>query len=102
MAMCLAALSLSAVGVTAARADTVAFGKSVLSGVSLAAAPTTIQFGPDSQLYVLERDGTIVIYSVARSGPNAYVATLTGSIDLIKRIDNHDDNGALNTALGQR
>ncbi len=96
------AAGLSTAGGTAARADTIAFGKSVLAGVTGVVNPTTLQFGPDGRLYVLQGDGTISLFDITRGGPNSYTANAAGTISLIKSIDNHDDNGALNLTLGKR
>ncbi len=102
VAVCLAVGSLSAVTSAAATAGTVAFGKSVVSGISLTVPPSSLQFGPDGQLYVLQSDGIVMTYRVTRGGPNAYAATETANIGLVKDIVNHDDNGVLNTTLGRR
>ena len=70
----------------------VSFSKSVLSGTS-SVAPTTLQFGPDGRLYVGQQDGRIQVYSVVRNGPDLYAVTATETIDLIRNILNHDDDG---------
>jgi hypothetical protein len=77
---------------TAARAQTISFGKSLLGGTGLT-NPTALQFGPDGRLYVTQQNGTILIYTVSRSGPNAYVAAATQTITLVRDILNHDDDG---------
>jgi hypothetical protein len=70
-----AALALGATLATAAvatpiRAQTISFGKSTLQGTALT-SPTSLQFGPDGMLYVTQQNGTILIYSVTRNGPNS-------------------------------
>jgi glucose/arabinose dehydrogenase len=77
---------------SAVRAQTISFGKSLLGGTSLT-NPTALQFGPDGRLYVTQQNGTILIYTVSRSGPNAYVAAATQTITLVRDIPNHDDDG---------
>lgn len=85
--------------VTAAAA--ISFGKSRLAGES-STRPTTLQFGPDGRLYVLQQDGTLTISTIARKGPNNYAVTATQTVLLIKNIPNHDDNGGVNNTLGKR
>jgi hypothetical protein len=84
-----------------AAATPISFGKSLLAGES-STRPTSVQFGPDGRLYVLQQDGTLLIYSVTRDGANDYRVTGTETVNLIKNMPNHDDNGALNTTLGVR
>lgn len=85
----------------AAAQAVISFGKSLLSGEK-STRPTTLQFGPDGRLYVLQQDGTLYVYTIARNGANAYSITATETILLIKNIANHDDDGAVNTTLGKR
>ncbi|MFK7856085.1 MAG: choice-of-anchor D domain-containing protein [Granulosicoccus sp.] len=54
---------------------------------------TSLQFGPDDLLYVAEMDGLIKVFDVNRNGANNYTATLQGTIDLIKNVPNHNDDG---------
>ncbi len=79
----------------------ISFGKSLLAG-EISTRPTTLQWGPDGRLYVLQQDGTLYIYKVARNGPNNYKVTATETVLLIKNIPNHDDDGAVNNTLGVR
>jgi hypothetical protein len=79
----------------------ISFGKSQLAGES-STRPTTLQFGPDGRLYVLQQDGTLKIYTVARNGPNNYAVTATQTVLLIKNIPNHDDDGTLDPAFATR
>jgi hypothetical protein len=82
-------------------AAAISFGKSTLVGAN-STMPTTLQFGPDGRLYVLQDDGTIKIYTVARNGRNSYKATATETVLLIRNIPNHDDDGTLNTTVTVR
>ncbi len=79
----------------------IGFGKSILAGVTLT-NPTSLQFGPDGKLYVAEQGGLIDVYTVARTGANAYAATAAQSISLVKTIPNHNDDGTLNPAVTGR
>ncbi|TFH23626.1 MAG: hypothetical protein E4H03_05725, partial [Myxococcales bacterium] len=74
-----------------ADAQTISFGKSTLTGPSLS-NPTTLQFGPDGLLYVGQQNGQIKVYSVVRTAPNVYSATLMDTITQIQQIPNHNDD----------
>ena len=56
---------------------------------------TSIQFGPDNRLYVGERWGLVMAYTIQRNGPNDYIVTSSETITLIQNIPNHDDKGNL-------
>src|SRR6476620_5056766 len=77
------------------------FTPSRLTGSSLL-NPTSLQFGPDRRLYVAQQNGIIKVFTVVRNGANNYSVTATQSISLINSIPNHNDNGALNTAVTTR
>jgi hypothetical protein len=70
------------------------FGKSALTDET-STQPTSLQFGPDDRLYVAQQDGTIKVYTVERKGPNDYAVSATETINQIKQIPNHNDNGKL-------
>src|SRR4051794_5798594 len=72
----------------------VGFGKAALAGATLT-NPTSLQFGPDSRLYVAEQAGLIKVFTVARSAANSYTATASETIPLIANIPNHNDDGTL-------
>ncbi|MGH2920993.1 MAG: Kelch repeat-containing protein [Gaiellaceae bacterium] len=67
------------------------FRKRVLEGSS-SLNPTVLQFGPDGRLYVAQQDGVIKAYEVVRKG-GKYLVTATETIDSIRWIQNHDDDG---------
>lgn len=77
------------------------FTPSRLTGSSLL-NPTSLQFGPDRRLYVAQQNGIIKVFTVVRNAANNYSVTATQSISLINSIPNHNDNGALNTAVTTR
>ena len=64
--------------------------------------PTTLDFGPDGNLYVAEQSGLIHVYTVARTGFNTYSASQTETLSLVQDIPNHNDDGTLNTEITQR
>jgi glucose/arabinose dehydrogenase len=64
--------------------------------------PTSLQFGPNGNLYVSGRDGEIYEYEVTRNGKNNYTATKTNEINLIEKITNHDDDGDVNNGVKGR
>lgn len=64
--------------------------------------PTSLQFGPDGRLYVAEQNGTINAFTVELQG-GEYVATanevlsLPNGAEVVKSIQNHDDDGSLSS-----
>src|SRR5437899_6967933 len=78
------------------------FGKSTLAGTATGVNADVVRFGPDGRLYVAEFSGKIHAYTIARSAANTYAVTATETIDLIKQIPNHDDNGSLNSSVTMR
>ncbi len=68
------------------------FNLSQLSG-EISINPTSIAFGPDKRLYVLEENGVLKIYTLSRPGANMYQVTATETVSLVNTIKNHNDNG---------
>lgn len=77
------------------------FAKSVLAGTS-STNPTVLQFGPDGRLYVAQQNGLIKAYTVERRGEGDYAVTATETIDALRRIPNHDDDGSVNPGVKAR
>ncbi|MEE9336112.1 MAG: choice-of-anchor D domain-containing protein [Granulosicoccaceae bacterium] len=77
------------------------FGKSTLNGVNTTRA-TTLQFGPDDKLYLGQMDGSIHVYNVIRNGKNNYTGNKIDTINLIKNVQNHDDDGTPNNSQNTR
>lgn len=88
--------------VSAQTAPTYSFKSSNLKGVSFTTNPTSLQFGPDSRLYVSEQKGLIRAYTIVRDSANHYSVTATETISIINQIPNHNDDGSLNTGLNTR
>ncbi len=61
--------------------------------------PTSLQFGPDGKLYVSQVNGLIKVFTIVRTAQNDYTVTATENIDLVQRIPNYNDDGALNSGL---
>ena len=78
-----------------------AFSSSGLSGESLN-NPTSLQFGPDGRLYVSQQDGYLFAYTVTRNGPNNYSVTDSETIDLVRNIPNHNDDGSTSGTTGRQ
>ena len=77
---------------TPASATQPRFEKQVVEGTS-SDNPTALQFGPDGRLYVAQQDGMIKAYEVVRKDGRFRVAA-TESIESIRWIPNHDDDGS--------
>ncbi|MBX2838157.1 MAG: thrombospondin type 3 repeat-containing protein, partial [Gammaproteobacteria bacterium] len=77
------------------------FGKSLLNNIDNV-KPTSLQFGPDGKLYVADMLGAIKVYTVHRNGSNNYQITQTETINLVKNITNHNDNGSVNSSVKNR
>ena len=82
--------------VVAPMAVPVSFALSTLDTDQPIEQGTTLQFGPDGNLYVGEMKGAIHVFAVTREGDNAYVGTRLERIDLIEKVPNHDDDGSPN------
>lgn len=82
-------------------APSIAFGKSLLQSETIS-KPTSLQFGPDGKLYVVQQDGVIHVYTIARQGPDSYVASNTQIINLIYDIPNRNDDGSVSPATTGR
>ena len=82
-------------------AQAIAFDPSGLNGESLV-LPTSLQFGPDDRLYVAQKNGLILAYTIVRNGPLDYEVTDTESITVVKlSTPNHDDDGTPNSSTNE-
>jgi len=77
------------------------FGKSTLKNATLAKG-TSLQFGPDDLLYASEVSGAIHVFEVTRSGKNNYTADKLETINLVKNVTNHNDDGSVNNGQKNR
>lgn len=88
------ALTINLEGTVTASGDVpVNFDTSTLAANHAVDRGTSLQFGPDGKLYVAEMDGYIHVFSVIRNAKNDYSATKLETIDLIKNVINHNDDG---------
>lgn len=62
--------------------------------------PTSIQFGPDSKLYIANQDGNIRICEIEKTAPNSYRIKNQEILNLLKGIPNHNDDGSPATGPG--
>ncbi|MBX3503219.1 MAG: hypothetical protein KF889_27565 [Alphaproteobacteria bacterium] len=79
-----------------------AFAFSTQQVIDGLANPTSLQFGPDERLYVSQQNGLIQVYTVSQSSSGIWTATLDETIDLIRNIPNHNDDGTLNASIVDR
>ncbi len=56
---------------------------------------TSLEFGPDGNLYVAEENGLVKIYTIQRNGQQDYDVTAADVLSLVQSIPNHDDDGTL-------
>ncbi len=77
------------------QAQNISFTKTILQGTNLV-EPTSLQFGPDNRLYVSEKGGTIYAYTVNKVSSN-YIVVATETINLVKNIPNHNDDGSFSS-----
>ncbi len=72
------------------------FGVSNLdfAGLGSVSSGTSLTFGPDGRLYVLQINGTIDVLSIQRNGINNYVVTAATELLHVKNIPNHNDDGS--------
>jgi len=71
------------------------FGVSNLDfgGLGSVSSGTSLAFGPDGRLYVLQLDGTIDVFAIQRNGADNYVVTAATELLDVKNIPNHNDDG---------
>ncbi|MCB0847250.1 MAG: hypothetical protein KDE26_28560, partial [Bacteroidetes bacterium] len=79
--------------------QSISFNQSFLdfNGKGSVSQGTFIQFGPDGRLYVMELKGLIKVFDVQKVGPNNYKVTAAETINAVKDIPNHNDDGSANT-----
>ncbi|MEL6844874.1 MAG: hypothetical protein AAFP02_16825, partial [Bacteroidota bacterium] len=58
---------------------------------------TSLMFGPDGRLYVLSLSGEIDVYTIQRIAQDNYEVTASETINTIKNIPNHNDDGSSTT-----
>ena len=54
---------------------------------------SSLEFGPDGRLYVMQLNGEVKIYTIFKPDRNIYEVTSVETLFGVKSIPNHDDNG---------
>lgn len=77
-------------------ANAQSFGISNLNfnGQGSVSSSTSLVFGPDGRLYVIQLNGMIDILTIQRNGVNDYVVTASEELPDVKNIPNHNDDGS--------
>ena len=98
-----AALIACAAWLWAVTAQAQSFSSSNLdfAGLGDVSLTTSIDFGPDGRLYVLQLDGTIKVFSVVRNGVDDYDVTDAEVLTLVKDLPNRDDDGSASATAGR-
>jgi hypothetical protein len=60
---------------------------------------TSLMYGPDGRLYVAEYHGAIKILSIQRNGDKNYIVTNVETLDGIRTMADHNDDGTLHSSL---
>ena len=71
------------------------FTKSDLDFNGFGSAPivTSLTYGPDGRLYVMEYPGNVYALTIQRNGVDDYIVTAKETITSVKSMPNHDDDG---------
>jgi N-acetylneuraminic acid mutarotase len=64
------------------------------AGLGSVSSSTSLTFGPDGRLYVLQIDGTLDIFTIQRNGVDDYQVIEAEQLLDIKNVPNHDDDGS--------
>lgn len=90
-ALCIAAFQILPSGVVRAQS----FGSSTLdfNALGSVSSATSLEFGPDGRLYVLQINGTIDVLTIVRDAVNDYRVVNAEEILDVKNIPNHNDDG---------
>lgn len=81
------------VAATAASAQSFSISNLDFGGLGSVSSGTSLEFGPDGWLYVLQLDGTIDIFEIERQAMDDYVVIGAEELLGVKSIPNHDDDG---------
>jgi len=79
----------------------VAFKQAQLTGLSIS-NPTSLQFGPDGRLYVSQTNGVLAALTVEADGAGGFAVTARETINNVRFIPNHNDDGTFNSTLTTR
>ncbi|GLR17991.1 Kelch repeat-containing protein [Portibacter lacus] len=72
------------------------------NGFSPVNSATSLTYGPDGRLYTLDIDGQINIYSILRIAKDNYQVTASETLNYVKNLTNHDDDGSVNNSVNIR
>jgi glucose/arabinose dehydrogenase len=64
--------------------------------------PTALALGPDGAVYVAEQSGLVRRLAVSRTGPGSFSVDESRSIDAVRTLPNHDDDGSAADVRGRQ
>lgn len=98
------AVTLSGTGQDPQGPGQIGFGKSTIQDLlnGFGPRPTSLDWGPDGRLYITTLTGQIIVATIERNGPNDYQATDVETIQTVRNLPNHNDDGTVNTSLTNR
>ncbi len=83
------------------QAQVIDFDNKVLQNAGIQSG-TALEFGPDGKLYVAQRNGIIKVLTINKQSNGQFTVTNNQSLNFVKNIPNHNDDGTLNPSVTSR